>query len=275
LIYCKSVMRGMKKKAIFSAVCAAAVTMMISGCFLPVPGFRGRDGEKKSVQTPRSRSSAPQRGKKGVYHTVRRGETIYRLSKMYGVSQNKIIGANHISDVTKVKEGERLFIPGANRVVDEPGRGNNGADGGRASPGKSHAPPPKTSAVCRVGAIDFIWPARGELTSGFGVRNGRQHDGIDISNRIGTPIHAAADGVVIYAGRLGGYGLIVILKHEGRFKTIYAHNRKILVKKGDTVRQGQVIAELGNSGNATGPHLHFEIRCGQEAVDPEPYLPKK
>ncbi len=267
-------MLAVKKKAILPVIAVFVVLTMVSGCFLPVPGFRENDDDGTTSQTSSSQPDSPKRNKKGVYHTVRRGETVYRLSKRYDISQDEIIEANDIKDVTKVRAGERLLIPGTDKVVNEPG-GRGRSSGKDTSPGAPSRPPRNVSAECPTDAIKFIWPAEGQLTSGFGIRNERQHDGIDIDNDIGTPIHAAADGVVIYAGRLGGYGLIVILKHEGRFKTIYAHNRKITVKKGDTVRQGDVVAELGNSGNTTGPHLHFEIRCGQEAVDPMPYLPSR
>jgi|GEM_PF-626286 len=263
-----------KHLPLLPAIALVLVAALSTGCFLPVPGFR--DNKKPPDQTP-SQTNQPDSTnrknhfskKRGMYHTVRRGETIYRISKMYGVSQKDIIRANKIKDITKVYVGQVLFIPGARKLRNDPGART-------PPPQHTTAPPPKRSihARCPPGSIKFIWPAKGKLTSGFGIRNGRQHDGIDIANKIGTPINAVADGVVIYAGRLGGYGLIVILKHEGSFKTIYAHNRKNLVKKGDTVRQGQKIAELGNSGNATGPHLHFEVRCGQEATDPIPYLPK-
>jgi len=181
-----------------------------------------------------------------------------------------------------------LFIPGGRKtkkteiVLGEmpsnppsrPEPPNNGNPTPPANP-PTHEPPPSSTEElsCPRNAVPLIWPITGNLTSNFGIRNGRQHDGIDIQTAIGTDIVAAADGTVIFADRLGGYGLMVILKHEGELKTIYAHNRKNLVRKGDVVKQGDKIAELGNSGNATGPHLHFEVRCGQDAVDPILYLP--
>ena len=225
---------------------------------------------------------------------VQNGETIYRISRMYDVSQDEIIAANKIEDVTKVRVGQVLFIPGAKKSLSDPGSQqptspniNAPSSTSLTSPSSTQPqmpttpqplPPPDQPAVsskCKPETIKLIWPVQGNLSSEFGIRHGRQHDGIDITNKIGAPIYAAADGVVIYSDRLGGYGLIIIVKHEGELKTIYAHNRENLVRKGETVQQGQKIAELGNSGNATGPHLHFEIRCGQDAVDPVPYLPKQ
>lgn len=208
-----------------------------------------------------------------------------RIAEAYDVPPNAIIAANGLKDPSRIKVGQVLFIPGAQTAQNvDPANGGNPRQPPVNPPPNNNprnppfnppvAPPPPPSA-CPPGAIAFIWPATGQLTSGFGMRNGRHHDGIDLSASIGTPVHAAADGVVIFADRLGGYGLIVIIKHEGDLKTVYAHNRKNLVKKGDIVKQGDVVAELGNSGNAVGPHVHFEVRCGQKAVNPIPYLPKR
>lgn len=123
----------------------------------------------------------------------------------------------------------------------------------------------------------YIWPAEGVFTSGYGRRWGRMHEGIDIAAPIGTPIVASAPGEVIVAGwNKGGYGKWVKLKHPDGSITLYAHNSKVLVHKGQTVNQGEPIAKMGNSGRSTGPHLHFEIqRPGKGAVNPIAYLPER
>jgi len=122
---------------------------------------------------------------------------------------------------------------------------------------------------------EFIWPvAGGVLTSRFGVRRGRTHDGIDISARRGTPVKAAADGKVVYAGRMSGYGNLIVIKHGRNFFTAYAHAEKNKVSKGDKVKQGEVIATVGRSGRASGPHCHFEIREKTVARNPLYFLPK-
>lgn len=120
----------------------------------------------------------------------------------------------------------------------------------------------------------FIWPAQGTLTSGYGMRWGRLHKGIDIASAIGTPILAAASGVVTYAGwNRGGYGNLVEIEHPDGSLTRYAHNQRILVRTGQQVKQGQQIAYMGNTGYSTGPHLHFEIHPpNRGAVDPMAYL---
>ncbi|MBD2093933.1 M23 family metallopeptidase [Trichocoleus sp. FACHB-591] len=121
----------------------------------------------------------------------------------------------------------------------------------------------------------YIWPVKGVVTSGFGPRWGRMHNGIDIAGPVGAPIQAAADGIVISAGwNQGGYGNLVKIQHLNGSVTFYAHNQRLLVQQGQQVRQGQIIAELGSTGNSTGPHCHFEIRPqGQSAVNPIAYLP--
>jgi len=122
----------------------------------------------------------------------------------------------------------------------------------------------------------FIWPAKGALTSGYGWRWGRMHKGIDIAAPIGTPIVAAAPGVVVKAGwNSGGYGNLVDIKHADGTLTRYAHNKRILVQAGQQVQQGQQISEMGSTGFSTGPHLHFEVHAlGKKAVNPIAYLPR-
>jgi murein DD-endopeptidase MepM/ murein hydrolase activator NlpD len=122
----------------------------------------------------------------------------------------------------------------------------------------------------------FIWPARGKLSSGYGYRWGRMHRGIDIAAPVGTPIFAAAAGVVIKSGwNSGGYGNLVDIQHADGTITRYAHNQRLLVHKGQTVYQGQQVSEMGSTGFSTGPHLHFEIHpSGKKAVNPMAFLPR-
>lgn len=122
----------------------------------------------------------------------------------------------------------------------------------------------------------YIWPSKGVLTSGYGMRWGRMHKGIDIAAPIGTPIVAAAPGVVVTAGwNSGGYGKLVEIKHPDGSLTLYAHNHRILVRRGQEVDQGQQISEMGSTGYSTGPHLHFEVHPGgRGAVNPMAFLPK-
>ncbi len=132
-------------------------------------------------------------------------------------------------------------------------------------------PPPSTASTT------FIWPAKGVLTSGYGRRWGRMHRGIDIANATGTPIYAAADGVVETSGwNRGGFGILVDIRHPDGTLTRYAHNNRTLVRVGQQVTQGQQIAEMGSTGFSTGPHTHFEIHPpGRGAIDPIALLPKE
>jgi murein DD-endopeptidase MepM/ murein hydrolase activator NlpD len=121
-------------------------------------------------------------------------------------------------------------------------------------------------------AAGFIWPVNGPVVSGFGMRWGRMHEGIDIAASSGTPIHAAAAGTVIHAGWLGGYGNLVVLDHGDGLSTAYAHASAILVGLGQRVSQGETLSLVGSTGNSSGPHLHFEVRVNGSAVDPLFYL---
>ena len=128
-----------------------------------------------------------------------------------------------------------------------------------------------TSTVVRS-ASGLVWPVSGPVTSGFGWRWGRMHEGIDIGVPTGTPVVAAAAGQVIHAGWLGGYGNLVVIDHGGGLATAYGHNSSIVVGHGSSVEQGQVIAHAGSTGNSTGPHVHFEVRVNGSPVDPLGYL---
>lgn len=122
----------------------------------------------------------------------------------------------------------------------------------------------------------YLWPAQGVLSSGYGWRWGRMHHGIDIAGPTGTPILAAASGVVITAQwHTGGYGNLVEIEHSDGSITLYAHNHRILVNKGDQVEGGQLIAQMGSTGFSTGPHLHFEVHLPETgSVNPLAYLPE-
>jgi murein DD-endopeptidase MepM/ murein hydrolase activator NlpD len=129
------------------------------------------------------------------------------------------------------------------------------------------APPPRAAAR-------FIWPLRGKVLSGYGpVAKGLHNDGINIAAAVGTQVKAADNGVVAYAGNeLKGFGNLLLIKHADGWITAYAHNDKLLVKRGDEVKQGQVISTVGRTGNVDQPQLHFEIRQGTQAVDPMKHL---
>ena len=137
-----------------------------------------------------------------------------------------------------------------------------------AQSSNSYSPPGDTTPS----AAGFIWPVNGPVTSGFGMRWGRMHEGIDIGVGSGTPIHAAASGRVVYSGWMDGYGNLVAIDHGRGISTAYGHQSSIAVGNGQIVTQGQVIGYVGCTGHCFGPHLHFEVRINGSPVDPLGYL---
>jgi|SRR5208282_502510 len=193
-----------------------------------------------------------------VTHVVAAGETLYHIANEYGVSVGRLMMANGLSDPRELRVGQVLTIPGAYR----------GASIGVASSGVHPYTGERASR-------QFQWPvAQGVVSSGFGIRNGAMHDGVDIAAPVGTPVLAADSGVVIFAGMLHGYGNTVIIRHDDDYATVYAHNDRNLVSEGARVARGQQIGELGRSGRTTGANLHFEVRRDNVAKDPLAYLPE-
>ena len=159
----------------------------------------------------------------------------------------------------------------APRVTPAPGVAP--APGG--APGVATAPsvPTAPSGGGRSSGAGMVWPTTGSVTSSFGERWGRLHAGLDIANDLGTPIRAATDGTVILAGWNGGYGNSIVIDHGGGLSTLYAHASRLRAADGQAVRQGDLIADMGSTGNSTGSHLHFETRVNGSPRNPAGYLP--
>lgn len=211
----------------------------------------------------------------GVFHVVQPGDTLFRLARAYGTTPEGLARANGIADARELPVGLQLFIPGAAREVPLPEPSVDGAVVDAASAGD---PSPHHAGGC-TGVHCLAWPLRGVIYARFGARAGESidaaHEGLDLAAPEGTPIAAAADGTVLYAGEQKGYGTLVILQHDGGLITLYAHNLENLVKDGQKVRAGQIIAKVGTSGRTSGPHCHFEVRTGSPPVpvDPLEWLP--
>lgn len=188
-------------------------------------------------------------------HNIHRGETLYRLSREYFVSLQELIAINKISNTAEIMVGQKILIPG---IV--PARGF-------VTQKPLYAP--LSNQVEK--SINLITPVQGFISSGFGPRWGRMHYGLDLAAPFGAKVKAAASGQVIFAGWNGSYGLFIELNH-GNIKTLYAHLSRILVKKGNIVRQGQVIGLVGATGRAFGSHLHFEVESHGKKVNPFSYL---
>jgi murein DD-endopeptidase MepM/ murein hydrolase activator NlpD len=174
---------------------------------------------------------------------------------------------NDIAPPYTIKTGARLFIPGADRRLPVTTITPRAMAAARPKSAPSGKPTGAASSV------QFVWPARGKVTSSFGRRGPSHHDGIDISAPRGTEVRAARDGKVIFSDRLSGYGNVIIVEHGGGFASVYAHNDRNLVRTGSRIRAGQKIATVGATGRTSGPHLHFEIRKDNVARDPLWYLP--
>jgi len=207
----------------------------------------------------------------GVVHVVKRGETLYRIGRVYGVPLADLMEVNDLADPRQLAAGTELFVPGASRRLEISAGGEAAAEEAAAPVTRPDEPepPPRADRV----APRLRWPLQGVLYSRYGVRQGQRHDGIDISAPEGTQVGAAGPGTVIYAGEQAGYGSIVILRHEGGLLTLYAHASALLVRQGERVAVGQPIARVGQSGRTTGPHLHFEVREGARPRNPLLYLP--
>jgi lipoprotein NlpD len=201
---------------------------------------------------------------RGSWYVVSRGETLDDIAKRAGVPAEDILEINGLTRPDEVKPGRLIFVlaPDASSVTPEVAAS--------AAPGQGHG----DAAAARGGRL--LWPLANvphTVGSPFGTREGRAHEGIDLPAPTGTPVIAAADGAVVYAGDgIRGYGNLVVLQHPGDLLTVYAHNSAIYVSQGQTVRAGDRVAAVGQTGRATGPHLHFEVRQGQIPRDPMGYL---
>jgi murein DD-endopeptidase MepM/ murein hydrolase activator NlpD len=211
-------------------------------------------------KVPLERPSIPPE-MKGVYHVVERHQTFYRICKTYGVDIKEVASLNGIVDPSKIQTGQRIFIPGAKKVL----KVEIYIDDVAAEQGE------KLKIAYKK--LDFIWPVEGKISDVFEGAESKRHQGIDIPSPLGTPIRASNAGMVIYSNNtIKGYGNLVILRHSEEYVTVYAHNQVNLVEEGTWVEKGQIIGKVGQTGRASGPHLHFEIRRNNKAVDPLDFL---
>lgn len=242
-----------------------ACLLLLSGC-----GITGYGGPSATTKQP-------------VYYVVKPGDSLWGISQRYGVAADSVAMLNRLRDPAALRVGTRLLL------------GYKYSDGEssprRAAPNRpatrNSKPGTLTMAAARgTGSSprlknngDLKWPvAGGTIVSRFGPRFSSFHDGLDISAPEGTIVYAAHSGKVVYADDgLNGYGKLIILRHSSGLISVYAHNSSLAVDIGDEVERGQEIAEVGSTGHASGPHLHFEVRMRDKsrryvAVDPMPLL---
>lgn len=184
-----------------------------------------------------------------VTHEVQKGETVWRIAHNYHVDYKLIMRENEFTDPRQLMAGQSILVP----IPSE-----------RVAAGLS---------PMRESWSFSFWPVIGRVSSLFGIRDGRMHEGLDIAAPEGTPIHSVQEGVVCFAGPRGTYGNAVIIDHGKGLRTLYAHASEILVIEGELVEKGQVIAKVGNTGRSTGPHIHFEVLMEGQPQDPINCLP--
>jgi len=189
----------------------------------------------------------------GIYHTVFKGETLWRIAKAYHIDIKKIINSNRMPDASDIDAGQKIFIPGVKKNVKI----------------NQYIP---TAIKSKKG---YIWPLKGKIISYYGsMIDGVKNKGIDIRVREGQPIVASRSGKVVFCdNKVKGMGKVIILEHKNGYSTLYAHNAQNLVDCGEYVKQNQVIAKAGNTGRGNAPSLHFEIRKGHKPKNPYYYLP--
>jgi len=277
------------------AVLVATLLGSVSGC--------------AAIDTSRSRpvyaSVRPQTTETTVYR-IQPGDTLTSIARDFGVSPEAILGANRLDDPHYLRVGQRINVPRFNgRPVRRSTRPQYAS---AAPPGPSRVVAPRETVRPRpekagasspqmprpvpllgdMGGADlagdamrtskplqaFMWPVRGPVIASFGVRgSGQRNDGINIAAEANTPVKAADDGEVIYAGNeLRSYGNLLLIRHASGYITAYAHNQTLLVSRSDKVTRGQKIATVGSTGGVSKPQLHFEVRRGGKPVDPAPYL---
>jgi murein DD-endopeptidase MepM/ murein hydrolase activator NlpD len=207
-----------------------------------------------SCSTGRAPAPIPVTPMTGTQHLVRPGETLAAIGRTYGVDWQTLARANQLANPHYLEVGQTIWVPLPTHT-------------------SHHNTPPLAMPARFPPTQSLHWPAAGTLSSGFGMRGRQFHRGIDVSAEKGTPIMAAASGVVLFSGHgPEGYGMTVMLDHGLGLVTLYAHNARNLVRVGERVQHGQPIALVGESGRATGTHVHFEVHHHGKLVDPLRWL---
>ena len=278
---------------------------------LQANGYKGpralSPGQQLIIPRPTTAAAAP--ASKAVaattatpsVHVVNRGDTLLSIARRNHVSIAELAKANNLDRSAKLKLGMKLTVPGAKTAAvtpaAQPGAGAQPATASTSPATKLAAVTPKPQKKARLaqatttpaelsaetpvkateatGALPtFRWPVRGKVITSYGAKtNGKANEGINLSVPEGTPVRAAEDGVVDYSGNeLKSYGNLVLVRHSNGYVTAYAHASEVLVKRGDAIKRGQIIAKSGQSGEVGSPQLHFEIRKGSSPVDPLQFL---
>jgi len=241
-------------------IAAIFLLLTLAGCFRTVVSYAPVPGPHQTYQ-------------------VRAGDTLNSIARRYHMDYRALARRNHLRPPYTIYVGQQIYLrseaPRSSYLpLPKQDRQVHPVTASRTQ--KAKPPSKRYRALLRKsGMVRLHWPVRGRVTSRFGRRHGRPHEGIDIGAKEGTPVRAAAAGEVVYSdNRLSGYGHLIILRHTHDLFTAYAHNQRNLVRKGQFVKQGEIIARVGHTGRANGPHLHFEVRRGPTPVNPLSYLPR-
>lgn len=208
------------------------------------------------------------------YHIVKKGDTLYSIAREHNLDVASLTRKNNLQAPYTLYVGQKLALSGSvsgtsyKQSAVKSATNKTSVSNKRASHTSNYTPPKNRTAK-------FMWPVKGMVISGFGViGKGRKNDGINIKAARGTAVKAADKGTVAYAGNeLKGFGNLILIKHPDGWITAYAHNDKLLVRKGQKVIKGEKIATVGSTGGVNSPQLHFEVRAGKKAVNPRKYLP--
>ena len=299
-------MRGAEVKALQSALQEVGFQLKADGIYGPettkaVQELQRRQGlQVDGLAGPATREALEGLlASENLTHVVSRGECLSVIAQRYDVPLKTLMEANGLVS-SKIIVGQKLTIPRAVPVQSQPSRIDytvQGKDTLYAIARRfnttvsellryNHLPNPdrlqigqKITVPLRTTRLPLIWPVRGRISSGYGwrihpvYRRKHFHGGIDIAVPSGTPVRAAASGTVSRTGWMGGGGLVVVIDHGGGITTWYLHNSRILVRKGQRVRAGDVIARSGATGVVTGPHVDFRIKVNDRTVDPMTWLP--
>ena len=227
---------------------------------------------------PTSTEAIDRKQSRGV---VRFGDTLIKIAQRYGITLSDLLRLNPGLETARLVVGSQIRLAQSSPIRSRSLLALKPSSSGGLSwpelPNFGKESPEKKAFQPPISSQQWTWPTKGVFTSGYGWRWGRMHKGIDVANNVGTPIVASREGRVIFAGwSSGGYGYLVEILHPDGSRSLYAHNSSLEVRKGQSVRQGQMISRMGSTGRSTGPHLHFEIRpAGKGAINPLKLLPPR
>ncbi len=273
------------------------VSLLLSTCMLMSTVNMSGASISEGRYTPCLKNQTPNGVSQEITYRIQKGDTLWSIARHYGVKMETLMMINRLDENSILTVGKNLQIPGTNARVhivksgetfwqiassygiglDELQRLNSDKPANKLQVGDRLSLPARARPIALTNTSSrgltresglFGWPIMGTITSAYGWRKSGFHHGLDIAGKVGDPIRAAANASVEHAGYQPIYGQTIILKHENGKKTVYAHLEKIYVKKGQEVKQGKIIGTVGTSGRTTGPHLHFEIRVGDETINP-------